>query len=33
MDITGNISLAGGIRRFGIQAKQLWLDGNNHRQH
>ncbi|MGD0748236.1 MAG: ABC transporter substrate-binding protein [Acidimicrobiales bacterium] len=29
MDITGNISLARGIQQYGIQAKQLWLDGND----
>ena len=29
MDITGNISLARGVKQYGIQAKQLWLDGND----
>ncbi len=29
MDITGNISLARGVQQYGIQAKQLWLDGND----
>ena len=29
MDVTGNISLARGVQQYGIQAKQLWLNGND----
>ena len=29
MDVTGNISLARGVKQYGIQAKQLWLNGND----
>ena len=29
MDVNGNISLARGIKQYGIQAKQLWLNGND----
>jgi ABC-type branched-subunit amino acid transport system substrate-binding protein len=29
MDVTGNISLARGVKQYGIPAKQLWLNGND----